>query len=133
MKRLDSGFRRDDKKTQFQTFYDFIILVLHMKFKKIYTGFLFLLLIPLLAFQGCSSWQSEKEKLKEEITDVNTENDRLKKDLNALRTENSNMHVRLAQLNLQISSLQIEIQNLQKDIDSFKAQVKGMNKKNKKS
>ena len=106
---------------------------MRLKNKQIYSLFVGLLLVSLVAPYGCSGFKSENERLKEEVTDISTENDKLKKELNTLKSENSKMHIRLAQLNLQIVSLQNEIQNLQKDLDTFKAQLKGVGKKNKKS
>ncbi len=95
--------------------------------------FLTLFLILLLTSTGCSNLESENDKLKEEITDINAENEKLRKELNTLKTENSKMHVRVAQLHLEIAALHNEIQNMQKDLDLFKTQLKEGEKKNRKS
>ncbi len=89
-----------------------------------------LLLVSLAGPWGYGVYRSESERLKGEITDINSENDKLKRELNALKSENSRLPIRLAHLNLQISSLPTEPQNLPKGIDAFRAQW-GMDKKNK--
>jgi len=91
------------------------------------------LLIFLLFLLGCGGAKSENERLKEEITDINTENEKLKKELAVLKSENSKMHVRVAQLHLEIAALQQEIQNMQRELEVLKAQLKGAEKKNRKS
>ncbi len=87
----------------------------------------------LLLAAGCGSLQSENDKLKEEITDINAENEKLRRELNTLKTENSKMHVRVAQLHLEIAALHNEIQNMQKDLELFKVQLKEGDKKNRKT